>query len=113
MGFLIPSYFDNVSKNFSEIFGFLPHENFYNLPKWYNLLNQVEANSKVKSIISSLKKEQNKDNPEELARLNFESGEYTTALEIMREIGKFEKGFSKFGGRLSWYELKTWAEASG
>lgn len=112
IGLIIPSYFKNIEKEFKDIFDFEPNKNFYNLRPWYKMLDKFDQDHSIQTIISDIKKEQHKGNPSELAKLNFENGEITTALEIMRENGLFTKGFSTYGFDMKWTEIEAWSTAN-
>jgi len=108
IGLLIPSYFDEIKTEFTEIFGFEPDAKFAILPPKYNLLSEIEDDGEVKDIILKMKKQQHKDDPERLAKLNFDNGEITVALDLMRDADKFEIGFRTYGLELSWAQIKSW-----
>ena len=112
IGLMIPSFFNEIQEDFAGIFDFVPNEKFYNLNPWYNLLDSLRGGPEIEKIISRIKKQQHKDNPRELAKLNFETGEITKALEIMRENGLFSEGFRDYGRDLTWKQIEVWSDAN-
>ena len=112
IGLMIPSYFNEIQEDFARVFDFVPNEKFYNLNPWYNLLDSIRGGPEIEKIISRIKKQQHKDNPRELAKLNFETGEITKALEIMRENGLFSEGFRDYGKDLTWKQIDVWSNAN-
>ena len=112
IGLLIPSYFGKIENEFTEIFGFKPDDKFLILPPKYSSLSEIDNSGEVKDIIIKIRKQQHKDDPERLAKLNFDSGEITAALDIMRDAGKFEIGFRTYGLELSWARIKSWCNTN-